>query len=301
VPGPLPFMKLQGIYPALVTPFDDNGDIYKEKLTYNIRKVEQLPLSGYVVCGSTGESPLLNADEKVSLFEQVRDSASNGKTLIAGIGYDSVRETVKMAKKAAGLGYHVGLALTPHYYKNQMPRPDVQKLYFRSVADQSPIPILIYNMPAVTGYDMPVEVVAELSHHPNILGMKDSSGNIEKMRQTVAAVKPGFQILSGSGMTFCDALYSGATGAILAIANAVPYACITVWEAYRTRQEEAARDWQSRLLTGAKLVPGKHGIPGLKYLMDIKGYYGGLPRTPLIPPSKEVRLEIEQAFDGINS
>jgi 4-hydroxy-2-oxoglutarate aldolase len=292
-------MKLQGIFPALVTPFDDNGEVYKDKIKFNVSKLNQIALSGYVVCGSTGESPLLNA--KLVVLEQVRDAAGEGKALVAGIGYESVRETIRMAKKAAGIGYQVGLALTPHYYKNQMSRADVQNVYFRAVADGSPIPILIYNMPAVTGYDMPVDVLAELSHHPNIIGMKDSSGNIAKMKETAAAVKPGFQILSGSGMTFCDALYAGASGAILAIANAVPYACVTVWEAYRMRQEEAARDWQKRLFAGAKLVPGTHGIPGLKHLMDAKGYFGGLPRTPLIPASHAIGAEIEQAFDGINS
>jgi 4-hydroxy-2-oxoglutarate aldolase len=294
-------MKLQGILTALVTPFDDNGDIYSEKLKFNLGKLNQIALNGYVVCGSTGESPLLNVDDKLALLEQVRDLTPEGKTLIAGIGYESVRDTVRMAKKAEHLEYQAGLALTPHYYKNQMPRPEVQKVYFQAVADASPIPILIYNMPAVTGYDMPVDVIAELSHHPNIAGMKDSSGNIAKMKETVAAVKPGFQVLSGSGMTFCDALYAGATGAILAIANAVPYACVTIWEAHRMRQEEAARDWQQRLFAGAKLVPGTHGIAGLKALMDLKGYYGGLPRTPLIPVSETIRSEIAQAFEGINS
>ncbi len=131
--------------------------------------------------------------------------------------------------------------------------------------------------------------------------MKDSSGNIEKMKATLKAVKPGFQVLSGSGVTFGQALEIGAAGAILAIANAVPYACVTVWEAFRTRQEEAARDWQNRLLPGAKIVPAKYGIAGLKHAMDLKGYYGGRPRLPLMPPSSDIRNEIEQAFDGIYS
>ncbi len=174
-------MKLQGIFPALITPFNDGGEIFEEKIQFNLDKLNQIALSGYVVCGSTGESPLLNVDEKLALLEQVRELSPEGKLLIAGIGYESVRHTVQMAKKAAGLGYHAGLVLTPHYYKVILQRPETQKVYFRTIADASPIPILIYNMPAVTGYDMPVEVIAELSHHPNIIGMKDSSGNVPKI------------------------------------------------------------------------------------------------------------------------
>lgn len=294
-------MKLQGIFPALATPFDDNGDVHVEKLKFNLSRLNQVALSGYLVGGSTGESPLLSTEEKLALFEQVREVAPEGRTLIAGIGYESVRNTLKMAEKAAGLGYRAGLVLTPSYYTAIMQRPETQKVYFKTIADGSPIPILIYNMPAVTGYDMPVEVIAELSQHPNILGMKDSSGNVAKLKETVAAVKPGFQVLSGSGMTFCDALYAGASGAILAIANAVPYACVTVWEAFRMRQEEAARDWQQRLFAGAKLVPGTHGVAGLKHLMDAKGYFGGLPRLPLTPVSESSGKQIEQAFEGINN
>ncbi len=114
-------------------------------------------------------------------------------------------------------------------------------------------------------------------------------------------MKPDFQVLSGSGMTFCDALYAGASGAILAIANAVPYACVTVWEAFRMRQEEAARDWQQRLFAGAKLVPGTYGISGLKHLMDMRGYFGGLPRLPLLPAAADACKQIEDAFYGLNS
>jgi len=153
----------------------------------------------------------------------------------------------------------------------------------------------------VTGYMLPVETVAELSHHPNIAGMKDSSGDNERMKLVVAAVKPGFQVFSGSGTGFGEALQLGAAGAILAIANPLPYACVTVWEAFRTREYEAAQDWQNRILPAAKLIAGKHGIPGLKHAMDLNGYYGGPPRLPFVPPSVEAKAEIETVFDGLRS
>jgi 4-hydroxy-2-oxoglutarate aldolase len=294
-------MKLTGIFPALTTCFDADGNVCREKILSNVRKLNQVALSGYTVCGSTGETPLLGYDERIGVLESVREASADGKTLIAGVGAESVRETVRMANCAASIGYHLALALTPHYYKNQLHRPDRQALYFRAVADQSKLPVLLYNIPAVTGYDLPVELIAELAEHPNIIGLKDSSGNLDKLKETLKAVPPGFQVLSGSGMNFGDALQLGATGAILAIANAVPYACVTVWEAFRMRQHEAAQDWQARLLPCARIVPAKYGIAGLKHAMDLKGYYGGPPRLPLIPPSAEIRTEIEQAFDGINS
>jgi 4-hydroxy-2-oxoglutarate aldolase len=294
-------MKLQGIFPALTTCFDHEGTLYKAKIFHNVEKLNRIALSGYTVCGSTGETPLLSTDERIHLMEWVREASADGKTLIAGVGAESVHETVRVANRAAEIGYHVALALTPFYYRGQMHRPETQALYFRSVADRSKLPLLLYNIPQVTGYELPVDTIAALSHHPNIIGMKDSSGNLEKLKETVAAVKPGFQVLSGAGVSFWDALQSGASGAILAIANALPYGCVTIWEAFRTREHEAGKDWQARLFPASKLIATKHGIPGLKHAMDLNGYYGGPPRLPFVPPSPAARLEIEQAFDGLTS
>jgi 4-hydroxy-2-oxoglutarate aldolase len=294
-------MKLQGIFPALATCFDHNGELYKAKVFHNVEKLNQIGLTGYTVCGSTAETPLLSVEERIQLMEWVKLAAGESKTLIAGVGAESVHETVKVANRAAEIGFHYALALTPFYYRTQMHRPDTQALYFRALADRSKIPVLIYNIPQVTGYMLPVETVAELSHHPNIAGMKDSSGDNERMKHVVAAVKPGFQVFSGSGAGFGEALQLGAAGAILAIANALPYACVTVWEAFRTREHEAAKDWQDRIMPAAKLIAGKHGIPGLKYAMDLNGYYGGPPRLPFIPPSAEAKAEIEKVFDGLRS
>jgi 4-hydroxy-2-oxoglutarate aldolase len=294
-------IRLQGIFPALTTCFDHEGNLYRAKIFHNVSKLNQIALTGYVIGGSTGETPLLTAAERIQAMEWVREASADGKTLIAGVGTESVHETVLLANRAAELGYHVALALTPHYYRNQMQRPDIQALYFRSVADRSKIPVLIYNIPSVTGYDLSVETVAELSHHPNVIGMKDSSGNMQKLAECVKTVKPGFQLLTGSGPKLSEALELGAMGGILAIANALPYACVTIWEAFRRRENDAARDWQARMRPAAELVPAKHGVAGLKHAMDLNGYYGGPPRLPLIPPSMEARSEIEAAFDGLRS
>ena len=294
-------MRLQGIFPALATCFDHEGNLYKTKIFHNVTMLNRIALSGYVVCGSTGETPLLTTAERIQVMEWVRDASAEGKTLIAGVGAEGVHETVILANRAAELGYHAALVLTPHYYRHQMLQPETQLLYFRAVADRSKLPVMLYNIPQATGCDLDIETVSALSHHPNIIGLKDSSGNMEKLPLFVKAVKPGFEVLTGSGGRLAEALELGATGAVLAIADALPYACVTIWEAFRRRENDAARDWQARIYRAAELVPAKLGIGGLKYAMDLNGYYGGPPRLPLLAPTAEAKLEIEEAFDGLRS
>jgi 4-hydroxy-2-oxoglutarate aldolase len=292
-------MKLQGIFPPITTPFDHAGNIYAAKLQHNIEKWNLTTIAGYVVIGSTGESVMLTAPEKVELWEMVARYAAPGKLLIAGTGVESVRETVCLSNRAAELGYQAALVKTPHYYKNLLNRADAQTLYYRAVADQSRIPVIIYNFPQATSLDIPVEAVVALSQHPNIIGIKESSGNMEKVMQIMRESRPGFQVTVGSAPTLWPSLLMGATGAILAFANAAPYAAIAIWEAYRMREEEAGRDWQNRIARAAALVTTKYGIPGLKHAMDLNGYYGGPPRLPLTIPTAEAKREIEEAFQDL--
>ena len=291
-------MRLQGIFPPITTPFDHAGNLYATKVEHNIEKWNRTTLAGYVVCGSTGETPFLAAEEKYTLWELVAKYAAPEKLLIAGTGVDGVEPTVCLTNRAAAMGYKAALVLTPHYFKNQMNRPETQLLYFRSVADRSKIPVVIYNFPQMTGIDISADTVARLSEHPNIIGMKDSSGNIEKMMQVVRDTKPGFQALVGSAQILLPALLMGAAGGILAYANAAPYSAIAIFEAHRTREEEAARDWQTRVGRAAS-VSGKYGIPGLKHAMDLNGYYGGPPRLPMSTPTPEAKKEIEEAFKDL--
>jgi len=292
-------MKLQGIFAPITTPFDHAGNIYAAKLQHNIEKWNRTTLAGYVVIGSTGESVLLTAEEKVELWEMVARHAAPEKLLIAGTGVESVRETVSLTNRAADLGYKAALVKTPHYYKNLLARADAQTLYYRAVADQARIPVIIYNFPQATALDIPASAVVELSHHPNIIGIKESSGNMEKVMQMMRESRPGFQVTVGSAPTLWPSLLMGATGAILAFANAAPYAAIAIWEAYRMREEEAGRDWQNRIARAAMLVTTKYGIPGLKHAMDLNGYYGGPPRLPLSVPTPEAKREIEEAFQDL--
>lgn len=293
-------MKLQGIYPPIATPFTHDGELYKVKVRHNIEKLNRTTLSGYAVCGSTGESVMLTTEEKIRMWEWVAECAAPEKLLIAGTGMESVRETVELTNRAAGMGYKLAMVRTPHYYKNLLNRADAQTLYFRAVADQAKIPVMIYNWPQATNLDIPAEAVAQLSCHPNIVAVKESSGNMEKLMRMIREVKPGFQVLTGSAPTLWPSLVVGAVGAVLAFANAAPYSLITIWEAFRTRETEAAQDWQNRIAHAAHLVTTKHGVPGLKYAMDLNGYYGGPPRLPLVSPSPEAKREIEEAFRDLN-
>ncbi|MEO8372738.1 MAG: dihydrodipicolinate synthase family protein [Candidatus Solibacter sp.] len=292
-------MKLQGIFPPIATPFDHAGNIYVSKIRHNVEKWNLTTLSGYVVMGSTGESVMLMPEEKYTMWEEVAKYADSGKLLIAGTGVESVRETVHLTNRAAEMGYKAAMVRTPHYYKNLINRNDAQMLYYRAVADQSKLPLIIYNWPQTTGVDISVEAVAALSEHPNIIAIKESSGNLEKVMQLIREVRHGFQVLVGSAPTLWPSLLMGACGAILAYANAAPYSTIAIWEAYRTREEAAGMDWQSRIARPAALVTTKYGIPGLKYAMDLNGYYGGPPRLPLTTPTTEAKREIELAFQDL--
>src|SRR5512140_314027 len=282
-------LRLQGIFPPITTPFDHAGNIYASKVQHNVEKWNRTALSGYVVMGSTGESVMLTTEEKVTMWELVAKHAAPEKLLIAGTGVESVRETVDLTNRAAAMGYKAAMVRTPHYYKNLVNNGAAQALYFRAVADQSKIPLIIYNWPQATGIDIAPEAVVALSEHPNIIAIKESSGNLEKVMQMIREVKPGFQVLVGSAPTLWPSLAVGAVGAVLAFANAAPFSTVALWEAHRARETEAARDWQERIAHAAWLVTVKHGVPGLKHAMDLKGYYGGPPRLPLIVPSPEAK------------
>jgi 4-hydroxy-2-oxoglutarate aldolase len=292
-------MKLHGIFPPIATPFDHKGDLYKVKVQFNIEKWNKTALAGYAVCGSTGESVHLTTEEKIQMWEWVAEYADPSKLLIAGTGVESVRETVCLTHRAAEIGYKVAMVRTPFYYKNLINRPDAQALYFRAVADQSKLPVMIYNWPQATGVDIMPEAVAMLSEHPNIIAIKESSGSLEKVMQMIRETKAGFQVLTGSAPTLAPHLAVGCVGAVLAFANAAPFATISIWEAHRMREPAAALDWQNRIARAAQLVTTKYGIPGLKHAMDLNGYYGGPPRLPLTTLKPEQQQEIEQAFDGI--
>ena len=181
-------MLLSGIFPPITTPFYPDGNIYHKKLEANVERYSRTPVAGMVVLGSTGEAILLSDDERRAVLKTAREAAANHKVLIAGTGIESAMETLRLTEYAAELGYDVAMVRTPHYYKGQM-KPANMLAFYRFVADRSPLPVIIYNFPQATGYDMPAELVIELADHPNIIGIKESSGDVEKTRKIVAGTR----------------------------------------------------------------------------------------------------------------
>jgi len=178
-------MLLQGIFPPITTPYYPDGNVYYKKLEANVERYSRTPVSGLVVLGSTGEALMLSDQEKRDVLKTAREAAAPSKVLVAGTGIESAVETLRLTECAAELGYDVAMVRTPHYYKKQMLAANILAFY-RTVADRSPLPIIIYNFPQATGYDIPAEVVIELAEHPNLIGIKESSGDVEKVRKMVA-------------------------------------------------------------------------------------------------------------------
>jgi dihydrodipicolinate synthase/N-acetylneuraminate lyase len=182
-------MLLHGIFPPITTPFYPDGKIYFRKLEQNVEQYSRGPIAGIVVQGSTGEAILLSDDERREVLKCARDSAANEKVLIAGTGIESAIETLRLTEYAAELGYDIAMVRTPHYYKGQMAQPANMLAFYRFVCDRSPLPVIIYNFPQATGYDIPADVVIELAEHPNLIGIKESSGSIEKVQTMVAGTR----------------------------------------------------------------------------------------------------------------
>jgi 4-hydroxy-2-oxoglutarate aldolase len=286
-------MKLQGIFVDATTPFDYAGDLYRIKIEHNIGKWNQTSVAGYVVGGFTGEGALLSMEEKRELWKLAAAAAGPQKTLIAGVDAAGVREAARLANQAAELGFRAALVETPHAGP-LMARAETQLLYYRSLADRANIPILIANRPGVTGVDLSVDTMLALSSHPNIGGIVDHSGDVARIKGLGA-------VLWGTESSLWNALRCGASGAVIAFANAAPYAAIALWEAHRTREEEAGIDWQSRITPPAVLVSARFGIPGLKHAMDLNGYYGGPSRLPWAMLNPAEKLEIEAVFADLKS
>jgi 4-hydroxy-2-oxoglutarate aldolase len=284
-------MDLSGVYPALVTPFAADGTVSLADLKYNLHRYNGTDLAGYVVLGSTGESVLLSREETDGILATAKEAASPEKKLIAGTGAESTAETIAKTKRAAELGYHAALVKTPHYYKPAY-KPEVLITHYRKVADNSPIPVLLYSVPQFTGVALEAPEVAALAEHPNIIGIKDSSGSVQRVAEMIATAHPDFQVLVGSASTMYPSVMIGARGAILALANALPEKCVALYDLARLGQTEQARELQQILVKASKLIVSEAGIAGVKFVMDQRGYRGGIPRPPLPPLTDEVKKRL---------
>jgi 4-hydroxy-2-oxoglutarate aldolase len=291
-------MELSGIHVALTTPFANDGSVSLADLKHNIQRYNSTELAGYVAIGSTGESVLLSRAEVEAILVTVKEAAGKEKKLIAGTGAESTAETIERTKLAAKLGYDVALVKTPYYYKPSY-KPDVLIAHYRRVADASPIPVMLYSVPQFTGVALEAPEVAAMAGHPNIIGIKDSSGNVQRVAEMIAATPSAFQVLVGAAVTIYPSLALGARGCILALACALPEKCAALFELVRKSQHEKTRELQAILVRASKLLVSECGIAGVKYAMDQRGYRGGLPRLPLQPLNDEQRKRIGQLLESL--
>jgi len=293
-------MKLQGMFPPVTTPFSSDGEIDLPGLRANIQRYNKTRLAGYVMNGSTSESVLLTWDEIERVWAAARETAAPDKVMIAGTGAESTAETICHTSRAAELGYAAALVRTPSYYKPYMTF-EAETAHFLRVADASPIPILIYSVPVFTNYIVEAPLVARLASHANIVGIKDSSGNVQRMRDIVASTPKSFSALTGSAVTLQDALQVGASGAILAIACIFPEACVELHEAAARGDTQRVERLKKETILPAANLATKFGVPGIKCAMDRLGYRGGAPRAPLLPVGKSAQQEIEAILSSVGS
>ncbi|MFQ5778864.1 MAG: dihydrodipicolinate synthase family protein [Terriglobia bacterium] len=293
-------LSLRGIFPPLTTPFAADGSVDVGALTVNVKKYNRTGLAGYVVMGSTGESVFLRESEKVKCWEAVRQAAAPEKILIAGTGCEATNETIVLTRRAASLGYQTALVRTPSYFRSQMTEA-AQERHFRAVADASPIPVLVYSVPQFTGLAVEAPLVARLAEHPNIIGLKESSGDERRMEKILRLVPPEFQVLVGSALILFESLCRGARGGILAVACALPELCVKLQAAQARGDHERARTLQQRLREPTVAVTSRYGIAGLKYALDLLGYAGGPPRPPLLPLDEAARGELNAIFRAVGA
>jgi 4-hydroxy-2-oxoglutarate aldolase len=289
-------MDFAAVFPPMATPFK-NDEVDTRAIAFNIAKWAQAGVGGVVALGSNGEAPLVDEDESDRVIDAARTALRPGLLLIAGTGRESTRATIAASTRAAALGADAVLVRTPSYFKARMTQ-DAFIRHYTAVADASPVPVLLYNYPAVTGVNLMAETVGRLAEHPNIAGIKETGTDTAQFAAFVAAAQPPFAVLAGSAPVFYPWLCVGAVGGILAVACVVPDVCVRLFDHATSGRHELARALQRDVTPLARLVTVGYGVPGLKAAMSLAGYDGGEPRLPLTPlPAaaiEQIRTELDR-------
>ena len=293
-------MKLHGIFAPLITPFDADGNVALGEVRNNVTLYNKTKLAGYVPNGSTSESVLLRWEEVYKVWEAVRDAAAPEKLLIAGTGAESTAETVEHTNRAAKIGYAVALVRTPSFYKPSIDDHMLAEHYLR-VADAALIPVMVYSVPVFTHVTVGASLIERVGKHPNIIGMKDSSGDMKGIAAIIAAAPKGFQTYTGAASSLYEALQLGAVGAILGLADVFPDLCAEIYAAAEAGDRAKAQTLAQKLVIPSKMLLMDYGIAGLKYAMERLGFYGGLPRLPLLGVSDAGKVEIEAMLANLLS
>lgn len=285
-------INLSGIFPPIVTPFCQEEVAYNY-LSGNMEKLNNSGIKGVVVLGSNGENVFLSQEEKIKVVKTVIKTASKDIMVIVGSGCESARETIYLTNKLAELGAHAALIVTPFYYGSKM--NDLALIrYYSTVADNVEIPILLYNVPKFTGVNLSAKALSQLSQHPNIIGIKDSSGNVNQIGQYLNnKIDNNFSILVGTAGALLGALVLGCQGGILALANIVPEKCVEIYNLVLEGKIKEAKELQLSMIPVNHATTTQYGISGLKYAMDLLGYKGGDTRLPLLPLTREEKEKIK--------
>jgi 4-hydroxy-2-oxoglutarate aldolase len=291
--------QLRGLLLPITTPFAGNGDLDFPGLKANIREWNQTSIAGYVVLGSSGERVNLDEREYLEVIEAARqevETSKDGLAFIVGAGQQSTRATLNEIKRVAkAVPVDAVLVITPHFYRPSITQKTLIE-HYQGVADDSPAPIILYSMPALTGIRIEPETAALLSEHENIIGIKDSSADLEGLKETIKLVRKDFAVLTGNGTVLYEALSAGAWGGILAVGCVAPALCLEIFRAVNSCERERAAGLQSRLTPLAAAVTTRFGIGGLKAALEMKGYVGGAVRAPLGAPEDEARAEIRRCL-----
>ena len=287
---------LEGIIPPLVTPFEADGRLDLAAYEANVESYAACDFSGLLVLGSNGEAACLSEDEKVAVIKAVVARAK-GRPVYAGTGMESTRTTIELTKKAADAGAAAALVLNPFFFKGHL-NGEALRRHYEAVADVSRIPVLLYSMPAATGLAIPPNIVHQLAKHPNIRGMKDSSGDIANLQKVLLGVPEDFPVAAGSAPVLYSALSLGATGGVLAVAGCAPDIATAVYVAFKAGEHERARKLQLAMTPLAIAVTATYGVAGLKAAVTLSGRRGGVPRPPLAAATEAEVTEVKRLMDA---
>ena len=293
-------VHLHGIYPACVTPFTAEGALDVAAVRHNARRWLDTGIHGLLVLGSTGEFVVLEENERDQVIAAAREVVPSDRVLSVGVGHLGTAQTIRQTKRAAELGADVALVVTPFFYKPAMTHAALVA-HFTAVADASPVPILVYNVPPFTGLNIETQTVAELSQHPNIIGMKDSAADAGQLAAEVALSRPGFAVFTGGARVLHSAMVIGCIGANLAVANIAPELCIAIYDAALANRHEDARRLQAELTAIETAIARPYGVAGYKVVLDLRGYQGGYARAPLLMPNAVARDRIAAAVQHLES
>lgn len=286
--------KLEGIYAPMPAVFTDDGNsLDRDKMAENIRYFNSTKLSGIVVMGSNGEFVFLNPQEKREMIRLTCHNIAEDKSVIAGTGCEATRDTIELCEYAAEAGAKAALVISPNYYKKAMQTERVIQAFYTEVADHSPIPVILYNMPGNSGINLSSSTVAALAYHPNIIGVKDSGGNIVQIMEIIRDTPKDFAVFAGSASFLFPTTAAGGVGGTLALANILPDECVKLYELAKSGETLRASKLQLALIEANAAVTGRWGIPGLKAAMEMMGHFGGMPRKPFLPMPEEERSKLK--------